>query len=226
MTPTPRILVVDDESAICNMLSVNLLANGFKVDLAFSGGEALKHAAEFHPHLIVLDLGLPDMSGLEVLKRLREWTDIPVVILTVSDDEKTKVELLDAGADDYLTKPFSVPELLARIRVGLRRHNLAEATPIFKSGSLEVDVNQHKVSVGAVTIKLTATEYELLSRLVRSTGRVVSQSQLLNDVWGPNSVDQVQYLRIYIGQLRKKLEEDPSAPIHILTEPGVGYRLI
>ena len=226
MSPTPRILVVDDESAIRNMLSVSLVANGFEVGLAASGNEALKVAAEFHPHLIILDLGLPDMNGLQVLKALRQWTDIPVVVLTVNDDEGTKVELLDAGADDYLTKPFSVPELLARIRVGLRRHHLAEATPIFRSGNIEVDLNKHKVQVNAVQIKLTTTEYELLSRLVRENGRVVSQIQLLNDVWGAQATEQIQYLRIYIGLLRKKLEPDPSAPVHILTEPGVGYQIV
>lgn len=226
MSPRPRILVIDDEAAIRDMLSINLVANGFQVGVAASGAEALQQAVEFHPHMIILDLGLPDVNGLEVLKRLREWTDIPVMVLTVNDDEQAKVELLDAGADDYLTKPFSVPELLARIRVGLRRHHLAEATPIFKSGNLEVDLNQHRVSVGAEPVKLTSTEYALLSRLVRENGRVVSQGQLLNDIWGPHSLDQTQYLRIYIGQLRKKLEGDPSAPLHILTEPGVGYRIV
>jgi two-component system KDP operon response regulator KdpE len=226
MNSKPRILVVDDESAIRDMLSVHLSANDFQVGLAVNGSDALMKASEFHPHLIILDLGLPDMNGLIVLQKLRVWTDIPVVVLTVNDDEQKKVELLDAGADDYLTKPFSVPELLARIRVGLRRHHLAEATPIFKSGNLEVDLNQHKVKVGGLLVKLTSTEYELLSRLIRENGRVVPQSQLLNDVWGPQSLDQIQYLRIYIGLLRKKLEADPSAPAHILTEPGVGYRLI
>lgn len=226
MTTIPRILVVDDESAIRDMLSVHLSANGFQVVFAVNGNDALAKASEFHPHLIILDLGLPDMNGLVVLQKLRVWTDIPVVVLTVNDDEQKKVELLDAGADDYLTKPFSVPELLARIRVGLRRHHLAEATPIFKSGNLEVDLNQHKVRVGSLPVKLTLTEYELLSRLVRENGRVVPQSQLLNDVWGPQSLDQIQYLRIYIGLLRKKLEADPSAPTHILTEPGVGYRIV
>jgi two-component system KDP operon response regulator KdpE len=226
MTAAARILVVDDESAIRDMLLVNLQASGFQVGLAVNGADGLLKAGEFHPHLIILDLGMPDMNGLEVLKRLRHWTEIPVVILTVNDDEQTKVDLLDAGADDYLTKPFSVPELLARIRVSLRRHHLVEATPVFKSGRLEVDLNQRKVQLDGVMVKLTSTEFELLSRLIRENGRVVSQAQLLTDVWGPRSTDQVQYLRIYIGQLRKKLEADPSTPIHVLTEPGVGYRIV
>jgi two-component system, OmpR family, KDP operon response regulator KdpE len=221
-----RILIIDDEPEIRRLLYSSLENQGFQVAEAETGQAGLQRAGEFHPHLIVLDLGLPDMNGLEVLKRLREWTTIPILILTVSDEESTKVSLLDAGADDYLTKPFSAAELLARIRVGLRHHNLEEATPVFQSDNLEVDLNQRSVRVKGEPVKLTATEYALLAILVRNHGRVVSQSHLLKDVWGANAEDQTHYLRIYIGQLRKKLEADPSSPKHIFTEPGVGYRII
>ncbi len=221
-----RILVVDDESAIRNVLRPVLESNGFRVAEAESGQTGLEKAASFHPHLIVLDLGLPDMNGLEVLRRLREWTAIPILILTVTDDPATKVNLLDAGADDYLTKPFSMPELLARVRVGLRNRRSMEATPVFCSGSLEVDLNSRSVKVDDREIKLTATEFELIKVLVREQGKVVSQQQLLKEVWGPMSTDQSHYLRIYFAQIRKKIEEDPSSPKHIITEPGVGYRLI
>lgn len=226
MNTAMRILVIDDEPEIRRILSSSLENHGYQVAEAATGQSGLQTAASFHPHLIVLDLGLPDMNGIEVLRRLREWTTIPVLILTVTDDDSTKVNLLDAGADDYLTKPFSTAELLARIRVGLRHHNQEEATPIFVSGDLEVDLNQRLVQVGNRPIKLTATEYALLAILVRSQGRVVSQSHLLKDVWGANAEDQTHYLRIYIGQLRKKLEANPASPKHIFTEPGVGYRIV
>ncbi len=226
MNHAMRILIVDDEPAIRDMLRMNLNNNGFETAEAESGQQGIEKTSEFHPHLIVLDLGLPDISGLEVLKKLRSWTTIPIIILTVTDDEKTKVTLLDAGADDYLTKPFGIPELLARVRVALRHHNAVEATPIFKSGDLEVDLNKHSVRVANEIIKLTSTEYELLSQLVRNHGKVIPQTQLLIDVWGANASDQVHYLRIYIGQLRKKIELNPSSPQHIITEPGVGYRII
>ncbi len=226
MSQTVRILIIDDEQAIREMLRINLLNGGFETAEAETGLKGIEKTSEFHPHLIVLDLGLPDISGLEVLKKLRSWTTIPIIILTVSDDEKTKVELLDAGADDYLTKPFSIPELLARIRVSLRHRDIVEATPIFKSGELEVDLNKHLVCLNGQPAKLTSTEFELLSQLVRNQGKVIPQTQLLVDVWGPNASDQIHYLRIYIGQLRKKLERNPSLPVHIITEPGVGYRIV
>jgi two-component system, OmpR family, KDP operon response regulator KdpE len=221
-----RILVIDDESAIRNMLRLNLESSGFKIGEAASGETGLAQAASFHPHLIILDLGLPDMNGLEVLKRLRKWTSIPILILTVTDDEEMKVSLLDAGADDYLTKPFGIPELTARIRVGLRNRRAVEATPLFQSGDLEVDLNAASVKVGGRDVKLTTTEYELLKILVREQGKVVPQHVLLVSVWGPNGAQQSHYLRIYIGQLRKKIENDPSTPRHIVTESGVGYRLV
>ncbi len=220
-----RILLIDDEKSIRDTLKLGLETYGYKVAEGADGKCGLGLAAEFHPHLIILDLGLPDMSGLDVLKRLRQWTTIPVIILTVTDDEPMKVQLLDAGADDYLTKPFGSNELMARIRVALRRHNSEEATPVFESGNLKVDLNKREVHVGASAVKLTSTEYALLTVLVRNRGRVVSQNQLLTEIWGEHSTEQTHYLRIYVGQLRKKLETDPSAPVHVLTDPGVGYRL-
>ncbi len=227
MTAGPmRILVVDDEQSIRNLLRLNLESNGFAVAQAESGAQGLQLAAEFHPHLTILDLGLPDIHGLEVLKRLRVWTTIPIIILTVSDDEETKVALLNAGADDYVTKPVSIPELLARVRVALRHHGSVEATPDFVSADLEVDVNKKQVKVANSEVKLTSTEYQLLSLLVKNSGRVVPQSQLLEAIWGPHSLDQSHYLRIFIAQLRKKLELDSASPKHILTEPGVGYKIV
>ncbi|MBX2989328.1 MAG: response regulator transcription factor [Bdellovibrionaceae bacterium] len=219
-----RVLVIDDESAIRNVIRVGLEAQGLSVALAADGAQGLGKALEFHPQVVILDLGLPDMGGLEVLRRLREWTSVPVIILTVNDDEPTKVRLLDAGADDYLTKPFGLPELLARLRVALRHHHAAEATPVIETGDLRIDLNQREVRREGRVVKLTATEYAILSRLARQAGRVIPQSQLLTEIWGIHSADQSHYLRIYIAHLRKKLEKEPSAPRHILTEPGVGYR--
>lgn len=221
-----RILVIDDEAVIRQTLRTHLQSLDYLVEEAANGSEGLKLAADFHPHFIVLDLGLPDKNGLEVLKELRSWTKVPILILTANDDERTKVRLLEAGADDYLTKPFGPAELVARIRVGLRRHGMIEATPIFTSGDLVVDLNHRMVSRDGVEVKLTTTEYEVLSRLVRDHGKVVSQVQLLRQIWGSMADDQGHYLRVYINQLRKKLEVNPSQPEHILTESGVGYRVI
>ncbi len=226
MSSTVRILVIDDESAIRHILRMNLKAQGYEIEEAPTGAVGLRKAASFHPHLIILDLGLPDLNGYEVLKELRTWTTIPVIVLTVADDEASKVRLLDAGADDYLTKPFGPTELLARVRVGLRNHGLVEATPLFKSEDLEVDLNQKSVRVMGESIKLTKTEFELLSRLVRDHGKVVPQAQLMKQIWGAIAEDQTHYLRIYINQLRKKIEKNPAEPKHILTEAGVGYRLV
>lgn len=226
MSDDIRILVIDDEQAIRHILRMSLEANGYKISEATDGKSGISKVTEFHPHLVLLDLGLPDIHGLEVLKTLRKWTRVPIIILTVNDAEEIKVQLLDAGADDYLTKPFGTNELLARVRVVLRNVGLIEATPVFKSDELEVDLSQKKVLVSGKEIKLTSTEYEVLSRLVRDHGKVIAQTQLLKQIWGSLAEDQTHYLRIYINQLRKKLEKNPSEPKHILTEPGVGYRIL
>lgn len=221
-----RVLVIDDEAAVRSVVVMNLKAQNYDVAQASSGKEGLAHATSFHPHLIILDLGLPDIDGYQVLKELREWTTIPIIILTVTDDEAVKVRLLDAGADDYLTKPFGPPELLARVRVGLRHHGSIEATPVFESDDLKVDLNQKWIAVDGVPVKLTKTEYAVIARLVRDHGKVVSQTTLLKQIWGAIAEHETHYLRIYINQLRKKIEKNPAQPKHILTEPGVGYRLV
>jgi len=222
----PRILVIDDETAIRRLLKISLEADGYALLEASTGNEGLVNASTQRPDIIILDLGLPDMDGMTVLKRLREWTSVPVVILTVRDSDIDKINLLDAGADDYLTKPFSVPELVARIRVALRHTIPSDMKSVFRSGNLEVDLSARKVSVAEQQVKLTATEYEILRILVVYSGKVVTQTHLLKEIWGPHAIEQTQYLRVYINQLRKKLERDPSRPELILTEPGVGYRLI
>lgn len=221
-----RILIIDDETAIRNVLRLHLSEKGYKLSEAKTAAEGLEQAASFHPHLVILDLGLPDKDGYEVLKELRQWTTVPVLVLTANDDEATKIRLLDRGADDYLTKPFSPGELLARVRVCLRHSGKLEATPIFESGDLRIDLNTRTVTVNGEAVKLTSTEYEVLARLARDPGKVVAQTTLLRQIWGASAEDQTHYLRIYIKQLRKKIEKTPSEPAHILTEPGVGYRLI
>ncbi len=226
MMSDTRLLIIDDEKAIRDILCLHLKNENYKIEMASTGAEGIEKVKTFHPHLVILDLGLPDQSGLDVLKELRTWTRIPVIILTVVDDEQMKVKLLDAGADDYLTKPFGASEFLARVRVGLRHFNKLEATPIFESGDLVVDLNQRKVLVRHLEVKMTKIEFELLQRLVRDAGRVVPQSKLLKEIWGSLAQEESHYLRIYIKNLRKKIEMDPSHPKHILTEPGVGYRLV
>lgn len=221
-----RILIIDDESTIRNTLRLSLQSAGYKLAEATNGQSGLQQLELFHPHIVLLDLGLPDINGLEVLREIRKWSRVPVIVLTVNDDENTKVHLLDSGADDYLTKPFSTKELLARVRVAIRNIGVIEATPQFISDDLEIDLTTKKVLLSGKEVHLTSTEYEVLSRLVRDQGKVVPQSQLLKQVWGSLNEDQSHYLRIYIKQLRKKIEKDPSNPKHILTEPGVGYRLV
>jgi two-component system KDP operon response regulator KdpE len=220
-----KILVIDDEAAIRKFLRVSLVAQGFKVEEAVNGKEGLNQAIAFRPDLVILDLGLPDMEGFEALARLREWSMVPVIVLTVRDAEEDKVKALDGGADDYLTKPFSVPELLARIRVAERHRLPASESPLFQSGSLEVDLGARKVKVKGEEVRLTATEWEILRLLVEHAGKVVTHRQILKHVWGPNSVEHTQYLRVYVGHLRKKLDKGADAGF-IRTEPGVGYRLL
>jgi two-component system KDP operon response regulator KdpE len=227
MNSSDKILIVDDEESIRRMLSINLISKGFRVEEAQNAAECMEKLKTFHPQLIILDLGLPDKNGLGVLEEVRGWSKVPIIILTVSDDEETKVKLLEAGADDYITKPFSIPELTARVNVALR-HGLrtAEASPLFASDDLYVDLNQRLIKVKDKKVHLTSTEFNLLKTLIKGRGQVVGQDQLLTEIWGKTALENPHYLRIYIGQLRKKLESNPSSPIHILTEPGVGYRIV
>jgi two-component system, OmpR family, KDP operon response regulator KdpE len=220
-----RILVIDDELAIRRLLKISLEAEGHAYFEAGTGQEGLVAAATQRPELIILDLGLPDMDGSVVLKRLREWSSVPVIVLTVKDSETDKVALLDAGADDYLTKPFGVPELMARVRVALRHNRSTVTEPVLRTADLQIDFTDRTVSVRGDLVRLTATEYELLKILAQHAGKVVTQRQLLKEIWGPQAVDQSQYLRVYVAQLRKKLERDPGSPEFIITEPSVGYRL-
>lgn len=221
-----RILVIDDEPQIRRFLRVSLGAQGFDIVEAENGQEGLLKASADRPDLVILDLGLPDMDGMVVLRQLREWSRLPILILSVRGRETDKVAALDAGADDYLTKPFGLAELTARIRAALRHQLQATAPePVFESGSLRVDLARRLVSVDGREIKLTPTEYDLLRILVTQAGKVVTHQHLLREVWGPASADQTHYVRIYIGQLRQKIEPDPSQPRYVITEPGVGYRL-
>lgn len=220
-----RILVIDDEAAIRRLLKISLEAEGYTFLEAATGREGLAAASTSRPEVIILDLGLPDTDGFEVLKRVREWSTIPIIVLTVKDAETDKVALLDAGADDYVTKPFSVLELQARIRVALRHQMTPLSEPVFRSGSFEIDQATRTVRVRGSVVRLTATEYEILRLLVRHAGKVVTQRQMLKEIWGPNALEQTQYLRVYIGQLRRKIERDPARPELVLTEPAVGYRL-
>jgi two-component system KDP operon response regulator KdpE len=219
-------LVIDDEPQIRRLLRVTLEANGYRVFDAASGQDGLVEAAQRKPDVIVLDLGLPDLDGVTVLKRIREWSRVPVVILSVRDQEEEKVAALDSGADDYVTKPFNSAELLARLRAALRHGQPQGADAIFRCGDLEVDLSKRQVFKGGVEVKLTPIEYSLLRLLVTHAGKVLTHRQLLTDVWGEKSVGQSHYLRVHFAHLREKLEANPSTPELILTEPAVGYRLV
>lgn len=221
-----RVLVIDDEPSICKFLRASLEANRFQMIAAVTGNEGLQKISNERPDIIILDLGLPDLNGFEVLKRMREWSKTPVIVLTAQDADEDKVQALDSGADDYLTKPFSVAELLARIRVALRHAHPEEASPVFKAGPLEIDRAARKVKIAAQEIKLTVTEYDILRVLAQYAGRVVTHRVLLKEVWGPNSIEHTQYLRVYLGQIRKKLQISEAIPELIATESGVGYRLL
>jgi two-component system, OmpR family, KDP operon response regulator KdpE len=228
MTSQPHILVIDDEPQILRALRTILTARQYRVTAANRGEEGLALAAAQMPDLVILDLALPDMDGIEVCKRLREWTHVPVIVLSVRESEREKVTALDSGADDYLTKPFGAEELLARIRVALR-HAVSEQgngrTRIL-CGPLEIDLAEHIVTRNGIEVKLTATEFRLLAYLVSNAGRVLTHQAILTHVWGPADAERVEYLRVYVRQLRKKLEEDPEQPRFILNEPGIGYRFI
>jgi two-component system KDP operon response regulator KdpE len=225
MTEGLHVLVVDDELQIRRFLRISLEANGYVVDEAENGQEAILKSARLRPDMVILDLGLPDMSGLDMLKRLREWSQIPVIVLSVRDADQDKVALLDAGADDYLTKPFSVDELLARMRNALRHARPEEKTAIFSCGAIQMDLTRHIVTRNGEIVKLTPTEYALLRLLIQHRERVLTHKQILKEVWGAEYVNETHYLRVYFAQLRQKLEDDPALPKIIHTEPGVGYRL-
>jgi two-component system, OmpR family, KDP operon response regulator KdpE len=219
-----RVLVVDDERSIRRFLKASL-GSQFVILEASSGLEALSAAATDHPDVIILDLGLPDMDGVEVTRRLREWSQIPIIIVSVREQEKDKIAALDAGADDYLTKPFGVGELMARLRVSLRRSALTENEPVFSSGALIVDLNQREVRMNDQLVSLTPTEYDLLRILIKHAGKVMTHDQLLRAVWGTAYESETHMLQVNISNLRRKIEPDPARPVYIMTEPGVGYRL-
>ena len=226
MSDRIEVLIIDDEVQIRRFLRISLEAGGYAVHEAGAGKEGIFIAAKIRPDLIILDLGLPDMDGLTVVKQLREWTQTPIIILSVRDADQDKVAALDAGADDYLTKPFSTDELLARIRVALR-HTLPEPDlRVFTTGDLHVDLTRRLVTVRDEPVKLTPTEYALLRLMVQHAGRVLTHRQILKEVWGPAYIDESHYLRVYFSQLRQKIEENPALPKYLLTEPGVGYRLV
>ncbi len=221
----PRILVVDDEPAIRRFLGTALDTGEFSLHQAENGHGALAAAAALRPDLILLDLGLPDLDGVEVIERIREWSPVPIIVLSVREREDDKVKALDAGADDYLTKPFGVGELLARIRVALRRSLKETPEPVYRIDELEVDLGRRRVTVAGQELQLTPTEYDLLRLLVAHAGKVLTHSQILRQIWGIAYMEQPHVLRVNISNLRHKIEADPSRPRYILTEPGVGYRL-
>jgi len=220
-----RVLVVDDEQAIRRFLNAALTAHGYEVFEATTGEEALTAAVGWRPDLIILDLGLPGIDGIEVTRRLREWSHIPILILSVREREGDKIEALDAGADDYLTKPFGAGELLARMRVALRRAAQPQATPLFRVGDLAVDLAQRVVTLAGEEVALTPTEYDLLRVLVQNAGKVLTHNQLLRQVWGAGYGGELHLLRVNVSNLRRKIEPLPGRPRYIVTEPGVGYRL-
>ena len=223
--PNQRVLVIDDEQSIRRFLRVALSSQGYAVVEASSGQEGLSDAATQKPDVIILDLGLPDIDGVEVTRLLREWTQIPIIILSVRGSESDKIAALDAGADDYLTKPFGVGELLARLRAALRRAAQETSEPVFASGSLKVDLARRLATVSEREVQLTPTEYELLRVLVNHAGKVLTHNHLLHEVWGAEYGEEFHMLHVNISNLRRKIEPDPARPQFIITEPGVGYRL-
>ena len=219
-----RVLVVDDEPQIRRALATNLRARDYVVDLAATGEDALRLAAERHPDVVILDIGLPGIDGIEVVRGLRGWTKVPIVMLSVREDESDKVDALDAGADDYLTKPFGMNELLARLRAALRRAAPVEELPVIESADFSIDLAAKRVSRDGGEVHLTPTEWGLVEQLVRNRGKLVTQRQLLQEVWGPEYSTEANYLRVYMAGLRRKLEPNPSQPRYFITEPGMGYR--
>ncbi|MBK7998305.1 MAG: response regulator [Verrucomicrobia bacterium] len=219
------VLVIDDEIQIRRLLRLTLEGAGYKVFDAATGQDGLTEAAQRRPDAVILDLGLPDMDGLQVLKRLREWSRVPVLVLSVRDGEEDVIAALDHGADDYMTKPFSAGELLARLRTAQRHSLKGEEMKVFRSNQLEVDLVARVVKVNGTEVRLSATEYSLLRLLVQHAGKVLTHRQIMREVWGPNAVEQTHYLRVYMSHLREKLEIDPAQAKLFITEPGVGYRL-
>jgi two-component system, OmpR family, KDP operon response regulator KdpE len=228
MSSAIHVLVIDDEPQIRRALKTILTEKGFRVSLASRGEEGLAVAAANDPDIIILDLGLPDMDGLDVCSRLREWSQAPIVVLSVREAERDKVAALDRGADDYLTKPFGIEELLARLRVAIRHRtpNSKREMKVVTAGALVIDLAGHSVMRDGEPVRLTATEFSLLAYLVSNRGRVLTHQSILTHVWGPADADHTEYLRVYVRQLRKKLEERPEDPQHIVTEPGIGYRFL
>jgi two-component system KDP operon response regulator KdpE len=222
------ILIIEDSSGIARALRAALTARGYRVAVAATGQHGLDEAAMNDPAAVILDLGLPDMDGVEVCRRIRGWSDVPIIVLTADDAERRKIAALDDGADDYITKPFSTPELLARLRVALRRRRAESGAPadgLLVVGDITVDIPHHRVEVAGRPVELTPKEFDFLALLARYPGRVLTHRTILQEVWGPEYGSETQYLRVYASQLRKKLAEDPAAP-RLVTEPGVGYRLV
>ncbi|OGN88683.1 MAG: DNA-binding response regulator [Chloroflexi bacterium RBG_13_46_14] len=227
MTKKTRILIADDEPKIRMFLRANLNARGYEVHLAQDGLEAVEMAGQVLPDLIILDVNMPRMNGIDACRRIREWADMPIIILSVRDEEKDKVRALDEGADDYVTKPFGMEELLARMRVALRRTSRATIEiPVFRAGNLKIDFTSRLVSINDKEIKLTRTEYELLAYLANNAGKVLTHREILHSVWGPEYGDELEYVRTFINQLRRKIEEDQANPRYIITEQRIGYRFV
>lgn len=227
VSAAPCVLIVDDELPIRRFLRVTLSAEGYRVVEAATAAEAIEQIAAQRPDIVVLDLGLPDRDGIVLTRELREWTTVPVVVLSVRDRESDKVAALEAGADDYLTKPFSVGELVVRLRVALRHAALGSASePVFSVHGLRVDLGRRQVFRDGAEVRLTPIEYKLLALLVHHAGKVLTHRQILREVWGPEYGDENHYLRVYVAQLRRKLEANPARPRYLRTEPGVGYRLL
>lgn len=224
MNPAIRILVVDDEPQIRRALGINLRARGYEVATADDGEEALELAARHHPDAVVLDLGLPGIDGVEVIRGLRGWSHVPIVVLSVRDQEADKVAALDAGADDYVAKPFGMDELLARLRAALRRGTPADEAAVITTADFTVDLAAKRVTRDGAEVRLTPTEWHVIEVLVRHPGKLVPQQQLLREVWGPEYHDETNYLRVFLAQVRRKLEPEPARPRYFLTEPGMGYR--
>ncbi|WP_287899813.1 response regulator [Arthrobacter sp.] len=221
-----KVLVVDDEPQLLRALQINLRAEGYDVAVAADGASALRAAADNPPHVVVLDLGLPDMEGTEVIHGLRGWTEVPIIVLSARHGSSDKVEALDAGADDYVTKPFGLDELLARMRAVERRRVQDFAPGVVEAGTLRIDLAASSVARDGERVHLTPREWAVLQLLVENSGKLVTQQHVLRSVWGPAYTEETQYLRVYLAQLRRKLERDPAHPEHLVTEPGMGYRFV